>query len=187
MDNSKQSISVFVNKLLKKNRMRFRKSAFIQYKLDYMYIVDNYSFDEVPEEALIQLIKDSIFDFRIRWFIPDILSLTAPNSVSDRFLNICIKYPGRFKKTLLMQLSHVWLPAHQLELLNRNIDTEEAFYKLFFYYSTDDTYTFQEYGAFLKRNLRFKEQFDDCFQMVIQKGYVISPQKVDVLNNFITS
>lgn len=186
MEDRKQSIKVFVDKLLQKGRMRFRRNAFKAYKSNYMFIYENYSYDDVSEASLKKLIKKSIYDIRLRWFIPDILSLTTPESISDELLKICIKYPFRFKKTLLMQLSHMWLPAHKLELLNRNIETEEAFYKLFIYYSTDDVYTLHEYIRFLENNLRFQNQFDDCFQMVIEKGYVISPQKIDILNSYIS-
>lgn len=115
-------------------------------------IVREYRKDSVSEDKLIQLLQCSIKNKDIQLFLIDIFFFINENSITDKVFEVCLNYPGRFKKTLLIQLAHNWLKEEQLKKLNSLLKTPEAFYKLFLLYLFNERVSVEQLYTFLLDN-----------------------------------
>ena len=72
----------------------------------------------------------------------------------------------------------MWLPANQLECLNDNIQTQEAFCKLLKYYAEDYSYSEHQFLEFLEKN---KDHLNmvNCIDIIHTHGICISSAKMD--------
>lgn len=150
MENDKSSIRTFIKQI--NHPLFFAKKPYHNAIKDDGYILNNYSKGVVDEDMLIRFIKKSWFFPPLRLLMPDILYHTHENSITDKVFWICCNYPGRFRKTLLNLLSHMWLTQEQLLVLNQLTDTPEAFCKLFYLYVTNDTIAIDAFVSFLSSN-----------------------------------
>ena len=144
------SINLLIDFLIKSKPKEIRKK--LNDCSDAGDIVREYKKDSVSENALIQLLQCSMKNKDIQWFLIDIFFFIEENSITDRVFEICLNYPGRFKKTLLLQLSHVWLKEEQLKKLNSVLETSEAFYKLFLLYFFSEKVSVEQLYQFLLNN-----------------------------------
>ena len=115
-------------------------------------ILQKYKKDSVSENALIQLLQCSVKNKDIQWFLIDIFFFIDDKSITEDVLDIFLHYPGKFKKTLLIQLAHLPLQEKFLIALNKRIDSTEAFYQLVLLYLFDNTKTCTELEKFLVKN-----------------------------------
>ena len=120
-----------------------------------MHVWNNYYIDEVEEIKIIKLLKKSKHLHSIRWLIPDIIFLIKEDSITNKVLDYCINYKGKFRKTLLVQLAHMRLTPEQLIKINNLIDTPEAFCKLVDLYINDDKYSIEGLNELLVSNAKY--------------------------------
>ena len=190
MENDKRSVSDLVNRICQKGGRQYCATVYAAWNDDPNYIINNYQKGYVGETDIINLLKKSVTNRYIKLFLPDILFLLVPESITDRVLDKALQYPGRYRETLLSLLGHIWLKPTQLELLNRRLSTPEAFYKLFDIYITEERVPLSFFSAFLDQNMRYVEEFQTCLNLLItKKGNVVSEEKIKcvkkhlVLNN----
>ncbi len=117
-------------------------------------IIGQYVPDIVPEDDIIRLLNRSCKIKDLQYFLIALFFAIEPQSVTDNVLEVCLNYPGRFRKTLLGQLAHNRLSEKQLLKLNENIDTPEAFYKLFLMYLAKKDMPDENFSRFLIENKR---------------------------------
>ena len=146
------NINILVDKLIKASPKQLKKMLSLCDGPED--IIHQYEASKVPEYNIIQLLKRSYRVKELQWFLCDIFFAIAPESITDNVLQACINYPGRFKKTLLIQLAHIWLTERQLIELNTHIDTPEAFYKLFLMYLYQNDVPCEKLLQFLLNNRR---------------------------------
>ncbi len=184
MGQDKASICCLVNDATGKNSISFCKILFEKFNINPNYILENYYRDTIDERSLIKLLKKSVIFTRIRWFIPDILALTNENSITDNVLNTAVRYPGTFRNTLLIQLAHMWLTPNLLEVVNNNLITPEAFYKLFYTYATSSSYSPKFFQEFLKNNSRFSNEIIACLEIIKKNGRSIPEDKLLCIHEY---
>lgn len=147
-------------------------------------ILDGFEKGDVSEHLLIALIKRSLICPYVRIILPDILYLTYTDSITDKVLYYCLHYPGQYRKTLLVQLAHMWLRPNQLELLNTSIDTPEAFCKLLVMYADSTNCTPLQFSEFLTNNYKRMHEVD-CTTLVDTHCSTISLEKRALLQHFV--
>lgn len=150
MVNDRSSISEFVQKL--NGLFFFAGKEYRSAVTDDCFILENYKRDIVDERILIHFILKSVICPSIRVLMPDILYYTHEHSITDKVFWVCSKYPGRYRKTLLNLLAHMWLTQDQLYKLNHMIDTPEAFCKLVILYAKNDAIAVDDFTSFLADN-----------------------------------
>ena len=165
MENVKRSVNELISELVEPFNLLHIREILKKIQGDDTYLFKNYREDIVSEVLLLKWIKKSILSKKLQQIMPDVLYLIDSSSVTDRVLNFCIHYPGRFRKTLLIQLAHMWLTTKQLEVINREIDTPEAFCKLFLLYAENENYTVDQFATFLRENFRRLMEVD-CIKMI---------------------
>lgn len=182
MENDKISITLFIRRL---NRpfFHFSKDFRSAIKNDG-FILENYRNDSVEEEALINLLKKSVFFPSIRYFLPDILYLTKEESITEHVFFACYKYPGRYRTTLLNLLAHMWLPEAHLIRLTKIIDAPEAFCKLFVMYAESESIPIDEFVSFLRTNSNYLETVD-ISRLIRDNNICISQDKEKALIQFL--
>ena len=151
-----------------------------------VWCFEGFSAQKVEEALLLKLLKRSRWVSPIRIWIVDILSLTLEGSITDKVFFECLHYPGKFRKTLVIQLAHLWLSKEQLLSLNSLLDTPEAFCKLLILFSVDEAVSLEQYQRFLLNNTRFVNQVD-CFD-VLERGKEkgeVSFEKRSILEQFV--
>ena len=149
-----ESINKLIDNLVQKRNKKYCKMIFDGFGKNGAFIFNNYQKDKVDEDSLINLLKSSTKYKIIQWFIPDILSLTDESSITNRVFEQCLKYPGRYRKTLLIQLAHMWLRKDQLIELNQILETPEAFYKLFLMYLQDKDFSVNQLQEVMLKNVK---------------------------------
>ena len=145
-----ESINCLINLLINLDKKEIRNM--LTDCCDALEIIKKYEKDSVSKETLILLINRSVKYKEIQYFLIDIFSFIDEKSITDDVLNICLHYPGRFRKTLLIQLAHLPLQEKFLIALNKRIDSTEAFYQLFLLYLFDNNKTCTELKLFLVKN-----------------------------------
>ena len=116
----------------------------------------------------------------IKQIINDLIFLVDSSSITDNVLNYCISYPDEYRETLLVQLAHMWLGEQQLEIINKEISTPEAFCKLFYIYSANENYDINQYEVFLSENISHIQEID-CLGMILMHRIIISDAKKDIV------
>lgn len=150
------------------------------------YISDNFQKGEVDENLLLQLLRKSIHNERIKELLPDILFYVEPYSITDAVVSFSLSYPGIFRDTLLSTLAHMWLKPEHLEQINNCIQTPEAFCKLFRYYAEDNQYSEGEFHRFLVKNINHLGDVD-CFSLIERQRIAIGESKNTVLKQLISN
>ena len=145
-----ESINCLINLLINLDKKEIRNM--LTDCCDALEIIKKYEKDSVSKETLILLINRSVKYKEIQYFLIDIFSFIDEKSITDDVLNICLHYPSRFRKTLLIQLAHLPLQEKFLIALNKRIDSTEAFYQLFLLYLFDNNKTCTELKLFLVKN-----------------------------------
>ena len=185
MENDKQEISVLINELCDKKSRKRCNEIYTLYNNDLMYIYNHYIESEVDEKALLRLLQKSKRSNKIKFVLPDIISLVHKNSITDRIINYCIKYPRKYRNTLIVQLAHIWLTPNQLELLNTVLETPEAFCKLLIIYTFDPCYSAIDLMSLLTNNKTYLADAKYCVTRALQdSSKEINEQKVLVLRSF---
>jgi len=118
-------------------------------------IMRKYKKDAVPERQLIELLQRSVKIKDLQWFLINIFFYINEKSITDSVFTYCLNYPGRFRKTLLEQLSHVWLLEEQLLKLNAALENSEAFSRLFVIYLRNSEVSVDKLLGFLKDNKKY--------------------------------
>ena len=142
--------------------------------------------ETVDEKVFINFLKISVLFPILKEYLLDILFFVDPKSITNKIFNLCMLYPGKFRTTLLIQMAHMWLTVEQLEILNKKIDTPEAFCKLLYIYSIDDNYSETDFKTFLCRNVK-NINLVDCFDIIERNKICISETKLAVMKTIITS
>ena len=185
MENDKQEISVLVNELCGKKSRKRCNEIFALFNNDLMYIDKHYIESEVDEKALLRLLQKSKSSNKIKFFLPDIIFLVNKNSITDKFVDCCIKYPGKYRNTLITQLAHIWLMPNQLELLNTVLSTPEAFCKLLIIYTFDSCYSAIDLMSLLTNNKSYLADAKYCITRALQNSSKeINEEKILVLKSF---
>lgn len=181
----KQSISDLLTRMVAFGGSIYGYACFQRWKKDPDFY-DNYSCSKVEEGVLIKFIRKSIVLRYLQYFIIDIFGycLIDPGSISDRVLDLCMRYPGKFRDTLLTQLGHMWLAPYQLERLNCKMKTPEAFYKLLSIYLTD-AYPIVYLQKLLENNLRFIDELAWCQEWVLSKNATADPARIEIVRTAI--
>lgn len=148
------------------------------------YILDCYRKDFVEEKLLLNLLKKSVIVSSLRCWIPDILCYVHESSITSAVFEFCLRYPGKFRKTLLIQLAHMWLTKSQLLVLNDLLETPEAFCKLLVLYTEDEDCSAEEFLAFLNRNDKFIHQVDYNKLLKLHDNF-ITAEKLNILEHFV--
>lgn len=181
MERDKTCIEVFVRRLL--NPFYVLRCSLTAKNVS---ILDSVEKGDVAEPLLIALINKSLIFPYVRLILPDILYLTCENSITDKVLHHCLNYPGRYRKTLLIQLAHMWLPPSQLELINNNINTPEAFCKLLVIYANSSNCAPLQFSDFLSNN--YSRLYEvDCITLIDTHCSTISLEKRTILQQFADS
>ena len=87
------------------------------------------------------------------------------------------------KKTLLIQLAHLWLSPLQLKRINEAIDTPEAFYKLFLIMICDERYSKKELESFIYENKRYINEIEDYKKHLKQEQ--ISSERIKFVDSIL--
>ena len=143
-------------------------------------LINNCDKCAVNEVYFLKLLKKSIVVPKLKYAVLEVLCHTNKDTITESVFNFCLKYPGKFRKTLLIQLSHLWLEVDQLLILNKLLDTPEAFCKLLVYYTQDIDITAEELSAFLLKNCSFINQVN-CLEILNQHNVGITPDKYHIL------
>lgn len=183
--NDKQNISDLLTRMVAFGGGIYGYACFKKWEKDDDFY-DNYSCSKVEERVLIKFLRKSIALPYLRYFIIDIFgySLIDPESISDRVLDLCMRYPGKFRDTLLTQLGHMWLAPDQLERLNCKMKTPEAFYKLLSIYLTD-AYPIIYLQKLLENNLHFIDELAWCQEWVLSTNATPDPAKIEIVHTAI--
>ena len=90
-------------------------------------------------------------------------------SITDRVFHACVEYPVlSYRKTLYIQLAHMWLTVDQLMLLNERLDTPEAYIKII-YTMIRERYRLSAFRAFLAINSRFSNSLPYCKAQLLRE------------------
>ena len=185
MENVKHDIQS-VNDLIKylSNPVNLIRIRLLRKEIDiYSYLSKQ---ETVDEKTFINFLKKSIYIPILKEYLIDIVCFIDPKSFTDKIFNFCMFYPGSFRSTLLIQIAHIWLTVEQLEILNKKIDTPEAFFKLLCIYSEDDNYSESDFKTFLCVNKK-KILTVDCFDIIQRNNVNISETKLAILNAVLKS
>ena len=125
------------------------------------YFVNEYFKDRVDESKLIALLKRSHYKWKFQAVLTDILFLIEESGFTDKIIDMCIKYPGRFRKTLLTQLSHVWLEEKQLEKIITATKVPEACCKLLIIKARNKNTVEKDLMDFIKENRQYLIGLED--------------------------
>lgn len=150
---------------------------------DVFEIVSKYQKDFVSNEKLIMLLKRSQVYKDIQYFLIDIFFYIEEESITDNFVDLCLKYPGSFKKTLLIQLSHIWLTEKQLLKLHFATDTPEAFYKLVLLYLKDNSCSVDKLSTFLLSNIKHIGSIYNYKEHI--RNFPVNNKKIDLLDQLL--
>ena len=172
------SINCLINLLITSNKKEIRNMIVDCY--DVLDIIKKYKKDSVPQEKLILLINRSVGYKDLQYFLTDIFSFIDAKSITDDVLDVCLHYPGNFKKTLLIQLAHLPLREGLLMAINKRIDSTEAFYQLFLLYLFDKNKTSIEMKSFLIRNK--SKLYAILNYKVLLKGRKIEQCKINTID-----
>ncbi len=148
--------------------------------VEQTYLIKNCDKSVVNEVYFLKLLKKSVVIPKLRNAVLEVLCHTNKDTITESVFNFCLKYPGKFRKTLLIQLSHMWLDVDQLLILNKLLDTPEAFCKLLVYYTQNTSTTAEELLAFLHENRGFMKQVN-CLEILKQCNVETSPDKYFIL------
>lgn len=148
------SINVLIDYLITAPKTSIRK---LLKEADYCYedIIEQYQKDFVSSEKLIKLIDRSNKYKDIQYFLIDIFFYVNEKSITDDVVDCCLKYPGKFKRTLVVQLSHIELSENQLLKLNAANINSEAFSNLVISYLKDDSCSLEKLSAFILDNIKY--------------------------------
>lgn len=106
----------------------FRKRALQEF---YESIGEIESNSVLGESHIVKLLNMSRRSKIIKQFLVEILPFLKVECITETVLNRCINYRDiSFRKTLCIQLAHMWLPIEQLKKLNTVLDTPEAYVKI---------------------------------------------------------
>jgi hypothetical protein len=177
MDN----INVLIKNLSQKKH--YCQMTFNEFEKNPAFILENFSKDYVEEDNLLNLLRNSINNKKIRYFIPDILFLIDESSISDKVFEFCLEYPGHFRKTLLIQLAHLWLKKEYIEQLNQVLETPEAFYKLFLMYLLDIDLPVGDLQNLMLENKKYLSDIENYKEHII--GQSISQDKIELADSII--
>lgn len=180
-DEKMNSINVLIDYLIIATKPSIRN---LLNEVDDVYeIIVQYQKDFVSNEKLIMLLERSKTYKDIQYFLIDILFFVKEESITDDFVDLCLKYPGTFKKTLLIQLSHIWLSESQLLKLNSVIDSPEAFCKLVLLYLKDEDYSVDKLSTFVLNNTKYIGSIYNY--KVYLNNFSINNKKIDFLDNLL--
>lgn len=178
-----KSINVLIENILQKNSRKYCKMLINALEINGDFISHNYKKDVVDDGKLLNLLNNSIKHRYIQWFLPEILFSVDESSINDRVFERCLKYPGRYRKTLLTQLAHINLKKEHLERLNQILETPEAFYRLFLLYLCDNNLSVVALREFLMKNKHHLSQISNYKEHLI--GQNIPPNKIDLVEKII--
>ena len=148
---------------------------------DETYMGRMYYRDSVNESMIIALIKKCYFRYKLQYVLLEILFYINEESITDNVIRFCLNYRGKFRKSLLVQLSHLWLKEYQFELIVKKYAIPEAYCKLLLLKicnledSDDDIVKFIGLNRKYLKNLQVSH---DYF-----KDKPISKQRIDLIKN----
>ena len=186
MENDKRHIRELIEILVDPSKIIQRIYISIRLAKTVNYISDNFQKGEVDENLLLQLLRKSIHNKKIKELLPDILYNVEICSITDAVVSFSLSYPEIFRDTLLSTLAHMWLKPEHLEQINNYIHTPEAFCKLFLYYAEDDKYSESEFYRFLVKNIHHLGDVDS-FSLIERQRIVITENKLAVLNQLVSN
>ena len=178
MEKDKYSVRVLIDTII--NEATNSQLNTILEQITNNNILSLFGNDVIEEEKLLKLLKLSIDNDVIKQIINDLIFLVDSSSITDNVLNYCISYPDEYRETLLVQLAHMWLGEQQLEIINKEISTPEAFCKLFYIYSANENYDINQYEVFLSENISHIQEID-CLGMILMHRIIISDAKKDIV------
>ena len=182
MVKDKKNIVVFIRKL--NSLLFFAKGEYHAAIKDSCFVQNNYVKDIVDENILIQFIIKSIFCPSFRLLMPDILYCIDEHSITDKVFNLCIKYPGHYRNTLLSLLAHMWLTQEQLYKLNYMIDTPEAFCKLLVLFAENNSISVSDFTAFLEDNSKYIPEVD-VYGLILNYTVTAPSEKIAAVKQMI--
>lgn len=133
---------------------------------DYLHC--NYHSSPVSSCQLICLIKRCINSQIYQYLFTDIIWLINTESITVSIVKEAILINSAFRNTLLLLLAHKCENEEALILLNKNMDTPEAFYGLLAGYLLRHVPK-ETLMVFLKNNARFREEFVQNGQEIIKR------------------
>ena len=130
----------------------FRKRTLKEFYANISGIESN---SMLSESYIVILLNMSRRSKIIKQFLAEILPFLDANCITKTVFDMCIEYRDTaFKKTLCIQLAHMWLSVDQLEKLNSIIDTPEAYAKIV-YILCKEQFSVFKLENFLTQNEKF--------------------------------
>lgn len=176
-----KSINVLIDGLVEKDNEEYIQKLFERSSRGKS-ITGECKKDSVPEEKLLELLRNSIKDERLQYLLLDILDEREINadSISDKVLEYCLNYPTPWRRTLLISLAHMHLKKEQLERLNQATEASEAFYQLLLLNLRDNDLDIAQFRNFLLENERHLS--DSINFREHMEGQNINRDKIDLTN-----
>lgn len=175
------SINILINSLLDH---RTYHSVCDRCYDDETYISKMYYKDSVNESILIKLIKKCYFRYKLKCVLLEVLFYVKEESFTDKVIYFCLRYLGKFRKTLLIQLSHLWLKESQIELIVKKYAIPEAYCKLFLLKICNENHSYEDIVKFVELNKEYLKDLrvpSDYF-----KDKCISKERIDLIKSLET-
>lgn len=150
---------------------------------DDTYIDKHFYKDKVNERKLILLIQRSRWRFKLRSLLLDILFYIDEGSFTDKVIQTCINYHGKFRNTLLNQLSHIWLQEKQFEEIIKCSCIPEAYCKLFLIKICDRKNSIDDLILFVNKNKQYLKDLYLDTNYLISKG--VSLERIRIAESLI--
>ena len=178
-----ESVNVLIDKLLnKKTGKMYCKVCYD----DDSYLMNCYQKDFVEEEKILALLKKGHNNFKMQWVFLNILFYIEPCCITDRIVDKCLHYHGKFKETLLTQLAHLRLTLKQLMAIHKERKIPEAFYQVFLIMLYSDEYSENDLTAWIMENRENIKKMEDYKTRLKEKS--IDPEKIrrvdELLKNY---
>lgn len=177
-----KSINILINSLI--DRKLNKQLIKICYG-DDLYISRNYYKDKVEESKIILLLKQSHRKWKLQVVLLDIFYYIEESCFTDKIIDICKNYPGKFKKTLLIQLAHIWLSEKQLENIIEVIKVPEAYCKLLIIKVCNEECPEYELEKFVQMNSQYFKDLKSIDRYFIDTN--ISADRIKVVENLLSS
>ena len=175
-----ESIVNLIDKLLDKNTYKHTCEKCYE---DDTYIYKHFHKDKVEEYKLVSLIKRSRRKNKLKLILLDILFYIDETGITDDVIYECMNYHGKFRNTLITQLSHLWLKEEQLENIVTRFKVPEVYCKLFLLKVCDENNSVYDLSEFVSANKQYlKEIFIDKKYFI---GRKVSSERIELAESLI--
>lgn len=155
----------------------FCKSEYKKF-VDHDYSIDNVS-GFIASNTLYRVICKAKRKKIYRDFLSDILFYTNADSMTDLNFRLLLKFPKKYKKTYLSCIGHSALSFYQMQILNKESLSLEAFSWLFDHICHYSFFSNEDMLQILRENSDIRSiAIDNCIEMA--KNKYGSSSKLDI-------